>query len=132
MMGRPSVAPHPAQYKAATQESLIDMNSPSPCKKGEGRLKEELPEEREEEVDEEEERIREQEFQAGLLQREEKLVQLQRELEEKTAEMEQLRLQLDTKLDSENQMKDVVAEYEKTISELIADKEKEKKQLEVE
>ena len=59
-------------------------------------------------------------------------MQLQRELEDKTAEMEQLRLQLDTKLDSENQMKDVVAEYEKTISELIADKEKEKKQLEVE
>ena len=34
--------------------------------------------------------------------------------------------ELNKKLDSENQMKEVVAEYEKTISELISDKEKEK------
>merc|ERR1719348_1957368 len=34
-------------------------------------------------------------------------------------------------MDSEKQMREVVAEYEKTISELISDKEKEKEQLQV-
>jgi len=34
--------------------------------------------------------------------------------------------ELNKKLDSENQMKEVVAEYEKTISELISDKGKKK------
>ena len=129
MMGRPSVAP---AFKAPTSnQELIDMNSPSPCKKG-GKTKEEVEEqEGDGSVNEEELKIREQEFQEGLLQREQKLLALQQELELKTVEVEKLKEQLKKKLDSENQMKEVVAEYERTISELIADKEKEKEQLEV-
>ena len=129
MMGRPSVAP---AFKAPnSNQELIDMNSPSPCKRG-GKTKEEVEEqEGDGSVNEEELKIREQEFQEGLLQREQKLLVLQKELELKTIEVEKLKEQLKKKLDSENQMKEVVAEYERTISELIADKEKEKEQLEV-
>merc|ERR1719270_1744519 len=128
VMGRPSVAP---TYKPpSSNQELIDMNSPSPCKKG-GKTKEEVEEqEGDGSVNEEELKIREQEFQEGLLQREQKLLALQKELELKTIEVEKLKEQLKKKLDSENQMKEVVAEYERTISELIADKEKEKEQLE--
>merc|ERR1712029_905600 len=52
-------------------------------------------------------------------------------LEVKVSEVDTLKEELNKKLDSENQMKEVVAEYEKTISELISDKEKEKEQLQV-
>jgi len=133
VMGRPSVAP---TYKSPAQvapESLIDMNSPSPAKKGgSSKIREEEEEEcLEEEVDDEEQRIREKEFQEGLLQREQKLMELQKELEIKVSEVDTLKEELNKKLDSENQMKEVVAEYEKTISELISDKEKEKEQLQV-
>merc|ERR1719391_1629497 len=132
VMGRPSVAP---TYKSPAQvapESLIDMNSPSPAKKGGSKIREEEEEEcLEEEVDDEEQRIREKEFQEGLLQREQKLMELQKELEVKVSEVDTLKEELNKKLDSENQMKDIVAEYEKTISELISDKEKEKEQLQV-
>merc|ERR1712198_609635 len=107
------------------------MNSPSPAKKGGGsKIREEEEEEcLEEEVDDEEQRIREKEFQEGLLQREQKLMELQKELEIKVSEVDTLKEELNKKLDSENQMKDIVAEYEKTISELISDKGKEKEQL---
>ena len=47
-------------------------------------------------------------------------------------EVEELKEQLKVKMDSENQMREVVAEYERTISELISDKEKEKSEMEVE
>merc|ERR1711915_390534 len=110
-----------------------DMNSPSPAKKGgSSKIREEEEGEcLEEEVDDEEQRIREKEFQEGLLQREQKLMELQKELEIKVSEVDTLKEALNKKLDSENQMKEVVAEYEKTISELISDKEKEKEQLQV-
>ena len=135
MMGRPSIAPS-FKPPAPAQESLIDMNSPSPCKKGTARRDEDSAEESQVmeggdgSVNEEELRIREMEFQENLLQREQKLVELQKELEQKTREVVELKKSLSTKLDSEDQMKEVVAEYEKTISELISDKEKEKGQLE--
>ena len=58
-------------------------------------------------------------------------MELQKELEIKVSEVDTLKEELNKKLDSENQMKDIVAEYEKTISELISDKEKEKEQLQV-
>ena len=74
---------------------------------------------------------REREFQAGLQQREQSLLQLQAQLQERDKEVAQLKEQLKLKLDSEDQMKQVVAEYERTISELIADKEKDKAKLEV-
>ena len=135
VMGRPSIAPS-FKPPAPAQESLIDMNSPSPCKKGAARRDEDSAEESQVleggdgSVNEEELRIREMEFQENLLQREQKLVELQKELEQKTREVSELKKSLSTKLDSEDQMKEVVAEYEKTISELISDKEKEKGQLE--
>merc|ERR1719391_1071198 len=132
VMGRPSVAPTFKSPAQVAPESLIDMNSPSPAKKGGGsKIREEEEECLEEEVDDEEQRIREKEFQEGLLQREQKLMELQKELEIKVSEVDTLKEQLNKKLDSENQMKEVVAEYEKTISELISDKEKEKEQLQV-
>ena len=46
-------------------------------------------------------------------------------------EVGELKDQLKVKMDSENQMREVVAEYERTISELISDKEKEKSEMEV-
>merc|ERR1711972_1061266 len=100
VMGRPSVAP---TYKSPAQvapESLIDMNSPSPSKKGGGsKIREEEEEEcLEEEVDDEEQRIREKEFQEGLLQREQKLMELQKELEVKVSEVDTLKEELNKKL----------------------------------
>ena len=128
VMGRPSVAP----YKAASAipDSLIDMNSPIPCKQG-GNISQQADETIQETVEEdtEEIRIREKEFQEGLMHREQKLVELQKELETRSVELSKLKEELKKKLDSENQMKEIVAEYEKTISELIADKEKEKDSL---
>ena len=128
VMGRPSVAP----YKAASAipDSLIDMNSPIPCKQG-GNISQQMDETIQETVEEdtEEIRIREKEFQEGLMHREQKLVELQKELETRSVELSKLKEELKKKLDSENQMKEIVAEYEKTISELIADKEKEKDSL---
>lgn len=131
MMGRPSVAP----YRAG-QRDLITMSSPSPCKpdrdpgqQNSSLLEAEQEGEEQEEAGEAE--SREREFQAGLQQREQSLLQLQAQLQERDKEVAQLREQLKLKLDSEDQMKQVVAEYERTISELIADKEKDKAKLEV-
>jgi len=136
VMGRPSIAPSFKPPAPAAQESLIDMNSPSPCKKGAARREEDSAEDSQVieggdgSVNEEELRIREIEFQENLMQREQRLIELQKELEQKTREVAELKKSLSTKLDSEGQMKEVVAEYEKTISELISDKEREKAQLE--
>jgi len=147
VMGRPSLAPFKAPAPAPGVESLIDMQSPSPCKKG-GRKVDETLEEAdttittlaaetdtrdtgltEEETLEQDSRLRD--FQEGLLQREEKLLELQKDLKMKMDEVEELKEQLKVKMDSENQMREVVAEYERTISELISDKEKEKSEMEV-
>lgn len=51
---------------------------------------------------------------------------------EKEEEMRKLREELRVKRESEEQMKQVLKEYEKTISELISDKEKEKADLALE
>lgn len=148
MMGRPSMAPFKPPPGVESQ-SLIDMQSPSPCKKG-GRKMEETtvdadlslatnlssetettigpvttePALTEEETREQDSRLRD--FQEGLLLREQKLLELQRDLKGKMDEVDDLKEQLRVKMDSENQMREVVAEYERTISELISDKEKEK------
>ena len=143
IMSRPSMAP----FKAPSGvESLIDMKSPSPCKKSGRKVEEEVEEEGETTTTSSEtettvtldppglsveETVREEDFQRGLLQKEEKLLELQRELKEKMEEVEELKEQLKVKLDSESQMREVVAEYERTISELISDKEKEKSGMEV-
>ena len=141
VMGRPSMAPFKAPPGV---ESLIDMKSPSPCKKTGRKVEEEVEEEGETTISSEtettvglepgpsvEETVREEDFQRGLLQKEEKLLELQRDLKVKLDEVEELKEQLKVKLDSESQMREVVAEYERTISELISDKEKEKSGMEV-
>jgi len=141
VMGRPSMAPFKTPGGV---ESLIDMQSESPCRT-EGRRMEETVQEADttlttetetlehglsvEEARERDSRL--QDFQQGLLQREEKLLELQKDLKVKMDEVEELREQLKVKMDSENQMREVVAEYERTISELISDKEKEKSEMEV-
>lgn len=149
IMGRPSMAPF---KPPAGVESLIDMQSPSPCKKT-GRKLSETAEEgdisltpvssetettvtpatiepglTEEETLEQDSRL--QDFQEGLLLREQKLLELQKDLKVKMDEVGELKDQLKVKMDSENQMREVVAEYERTISELISDKEKEKSEME--
>lgn len=141
VMGRPSMAP----FKAPSGvESLIDMKSPSPCKKGGRKVEEEVEEEGEttttssetettislDPAQSVEETVREEDFQRGILQKEEKLLELQKDLKVKLDEVEELKDQLKVKLDSESQMREVVAEYERTISELISDKEKEKSGME--
>ena len=144
VMGRPSMAPFKAPPGV---ESLIDMKSPSPCKKSGRKVEEEVEEEGEtttnttssetentinlEPALSVEETEREEYFQRGLLQKEEKLLELQRDLKVKMEEVEELKDQLKVKLDSESQMREVVAEYERTISELISDKEKERSEMEV-
>ena len=153
VMGRPSMAPFKPPPGVESQ-SLIDMQSPSPCKKG-GRKMEETtvdadlslatnlssetettigpvttePALTEEETREQDSRLRD--FQEGLLLREQKLLELQRDLKGKMDEVDDLKEQLRVKMDSENQMREVVAEYERTISELISDKEKEKSEKQV-
>jgi len=140
VMGRPSMAPFKTP---AGVESLIDMQSQSPCR----RLEETVQEtdttlttsssetetlEHGLSVQEAQERdSRLQDFQENLLQREEKLLQLQKDLKVKMDEVGELKEQLKVKMDSEKQMREVVAEYERTISELISDKEKEKSEMEV-
>ena len=142
VMGRPSMAPFKAPPGV---ESLIDMKSPSPCKKSGRKVEEEVEDEGEITTNSSEaettvtldpalsveEEVREEDFQRGLLQKEEKLLELQRDLKVKMDEVEELKDQLKVKLDSESQMREVVAEYERTISELISDKEKEKSGMEV-
>ena len=131
VLGRPSVAPYTRHSEQGGGENtdLIAMNSPSPTKKG-GRGEERDSNEKEEEVGEEA-RNRELEFQEGLLQREHRFAELERELRLKEEEVDKLREELKVRRDSEDQMKQVLKEYEKTISELIADKETEKSKLEV-
>jgi len=130
VLGRPSVAPYTRHSEQGGGENtdLIAMNSPSPTKKG-GRGEERDSNDKEEEVGEEA-RNRELEFQEGLLQREHRFAELERELRLKEEEVDKLREELKVRRDSEDQMKQVLKEYEKTISELIADKETEKSKLE--
>lgn len=57
---------------------------------------------------------------------------LQRQLTEKTEELERLKKELQVRIESEEQMKQVLKEYEKTISDLIMEKENDKEKLEAE
>lgn len=69
------------------------------------------------------------EFQETLLKKDKNLSDLKKSLDSKTHEIEQLKKDLKLKQDSETQMKEVLKEYEKTISELIAEKEREKERF---
>ena len=131
-MSRPSLAPYRQSEGGVESTDLIAMNSPSPSKKGSKcSKKEDTDGDIQDERVGEEARNRELEFQEGLLQREHKFDELEKELRNKEEEVEKLREELRTRREAEDQVKQVLKEYEKTISELIADKEKEKSKLEV-
>ena len=67
-----------------------------------------------------------QEFQQQLLKKESQIADLDRQVEGKLQAVDRLRQEVRQRRDSEEQMRQVLKEYEKTISELIAEKEKEK------
>lgn len=142
VLSRPSMAPY--KHKREDDENdtttdLIAMNSPSPAKPdirervaNKGGHEQMAGRGGTEDVDgpEDEARVRELEFQEGLLQRDLKYTELEKELKSKQKELDKLREELRVRKESEEQMKQVLKEYEKTISELIADKERDKNRLE--
>lgn len=134
IMGRPSVAPYTLGRTEGGAEGgdLIAMNSPSPTKpaRGESVRPREVQQQEEEEQDEEQARARELEFQEGLLQRDRRHAELEAELAARGREVASMREELRVRRESEEQMKQVLKEYEKTISELISDKERDKSSLE--
>jgi len=145
VLGRPSMAPYKHKMEKRDDDEqndtadLIAMNSPSPAKPdvrdrvvsrgGDGLSP---GKQAGDEIDGpgDEARVRELEFQEGLLQRDLKYTELEKELKNKQKELEKLKEQLRVRKESEEQMKQVLKEYEKTISELIADKERDKNRLE--
>lgn len=131
VMGRPSVAPYKAAGAESANDDLIAMNSPSPTKPVRGKTGKEGKT-----VTgggkEDEAKVRELEFQEGLLQRDRRHAELEAQLAARQRDIEKLREELRVRRESEEQMKQVLKEYEKTISELIADKERDKNKLEEE
>jgi len=144
VLGRPSMAPYKHKMDKREEDEqndtdLIAMNSPSPAKPdlrdrvaNRGGQEQMMGRQGNEQVDgpEDEARGRELEFQEGLLLRDLKYTELEKELKSKQKDLEKLREELRIRKESEEQMKQVLKEYEKTISELIADKERDKNRLE--
>ena len=71
-------------------------------------------------------------FQENLLKKDGQLTEMDRVVKSLEDEMKRLRLEVEARKESEEQMKQVLKEYEKTISELIAEKEKERERFEIE
>lgn len=134
VMGRPSMAPYKSVGAEASNDTdLIAMNSPSPSKPVRVTSNRNVDNEksRDETVEQEDEaRVRELEFQEGLLQRDRRYAELEAQLAAREKDIDKLREELRVRKESEEQMKQVLKEYEKTISELIADKERDKNKLE--
>lgn len=148
VMGRPSVAP----YRRKTSDGdLIGMNSPSPQKPVKRTTEVTLNESGETSHESsggelgtsgestvlnagerEESQARKLSFQRNMQQKDQKYQQLEQALSQREAEIQRLKEDLRVKRESEEQMKQVLKEYEKTISELISDKEREKSDLEEE
>lgn len=137
VLGRPSVAPF---AKKKENEDLIGMNSPSPAKPkrhqdtnisdttfGDA----EQSEINETVLNREEVTQREINYQQTLMMKDHRYIELEKELATYRKEMDRLKKELSVRLESEEQMKQVLKEYEKTISELIADNKNEKTKLEV-
>ncbi|XP_040583564.1 transforming acidic coiled-coil-containing protein 3 [Lepeophtheirus salmonis] len=116
--GRPSVI--------AANKDLIAMNSPSPPRNN--------IQVREDSSAQEETLSQEQiqGFQESLAKKELKLKECQTNKQKKLEEIENIKVEMEKRKDSEEQMKKVLEEYEKTIGELIAEKEKEKRKFEEE
>lgn len=72
------------------------------------------------------------EFQENLLKKDGQLTEMDRVVKSLEEEMKRLRMEVNARRESEEQMKQVLKEYEKTISELIAEKEKEREKFEFE
>ena len=72
------------------------------------------------------------EFQENLLKKDGQLTEMDRVVRSLEDEMKRLRIEVNARRESEEQMKQVLKEYEKTISELIAEKEKERERFELE
>ena len=72
------------------------------------------------------------EFQENLLKKDGQLTEMDRVVRSLEDEMKRLRVEVNARRESEEQMKQVLKEYEKTISELIAEKEKERERFELE
>jgi len=142
--GRPSIMPKTIKDEQvedgednAEEESnnndLIAMNSPSrrasrpATHQPMQRNKLHFEEEEEEDV-EEEEAINEQRlaFQENMAKKESQMKELDRVSKSLSDELKALQTEVRVKRESEDQMKQVLKEYEKTISELIAEKEREK------
>ena len=71
-------------------------------------------------------------FQENLLKKDSQLSEMDRVVKSLEDEMKRLRQEVNARRESEEQMKQVLKEYEKTISELIAEKEKERERFEIE
>ena len=67
-----------------------------------------------------------------MAKKESQMLELDRVSKSLSEELKSLRMEVKVKRDSEEQMKQVLKEYEKTISELIAEKEREKASYEEE
>ena len=151
--GRPSIMPQPTKNNSVINEEdemsnnnntdLIAMNSPSPQKPLHHRqirrvnddedLEDDLDEEEDaleeiEDSQEEHEAVNEQRlvFEENMAKKESQMKELDRVSKSLSDELKSLQLEVRVKRESEEQMKQVLKEYEKTISELIAEKEREK------
>ncbi|XP_023340175.1 transforming acidic coiled-coil-containing protein 3 [Eurytemora carolleeae] len=139
VLGRPSVAP----LRTRENEDLIAMNSPSPAKPLKRTEQNTLSETNAEsdtsgnetvltKEDREEMTARELNYIQTQMQKDHRYIELEKELTRARQKMEVLREELKVRIESEEQMKQVLEEYEKTISELIADNKAEKTKLEEE
>lgn len=132
--GRPSIMPKNSRISEENDEEdeesnnnlnhnadLIAMNSPSPSRKT-------LPKNQRILDSQEEEAVHEQRlaFEENMAKKESQMKELDRVSKSLSDELKSLQLEVRVKRESEEQMKQVLKEYEKTISELIAEKEREK------
>jgi hypothetical protein len=139
--GRASIMPPPSNNVIREDEEahnnnndLIAMNSPSPVKQPQSRTSTKIggPYDDEEASssnnEEEHEAVNEQRlaFEEKMLKKDTQMHELGRVSKSLSEELRSLQREVKVKRESEEQMKQVLKEYEKTISELIAEKEREK------
>jgi len=151
--GRPSVLGRPSVYRRPEQEDLIAMNSPSPAKPS-SKLTSQQQEHQQQQISEstlsddtrstndsncnetviqrEEMTAREINYQQTLLTKDQRYIELEKELAKNRKELERLQKELKSRIENEEQMKQVLQEYERTISELISDNKTEKGGIESE
>merc|ERR1711997_988325 len=135
--GRPSIMPKTIideqdEEQDDTEESnnndLIAMNSPSRRASRPGTNQPTHQRSKHYEEDIEEEAVNEQRlaFEENMAKKESQMKELDRVSKSLSDELKSLQTEVRVKRESEEQMKQVLKEYEKTISELIAEKEREK------